>query len=156
MAFVLESDPMTTTIFRTSPILAISPGAIAILKAQALADPKGRTRICLHADHAAPVQEMVIALTAGQTVTAHRQPAIDRKTYCMIDGVLDFVFFDDDGVIQERFRLAASGEHARVITFPAGRWHGCAAVSDVAIYLETIAGPYQPGGTEWREWKPTP
>lgn len=114
----------------------------------------GRARICLHADHADPVQEMVIALRQDKPIAAHRQAGRRRKSYHLLEGKLWVVFFDDSGKRIRESILGTTEGCAPVLTFPPGTWHACAALSPVAIYLETISGPFDATATSWQSWMP--
>lgn len=119
--------------------------------AQTAADQ--RARVCMHRTEADPVQEMVIAMTGRSYVRPHRQRGFE-KSYVMLLGELQFIFFDESGVVLQSRRLAADG--VVVTRFDASLWHTARTVGEerVAVYLETIRGPFMREHTDWAQWAP--
>ena len=126
----------------------------ADLVARARQASTGRARICLHADHADPVQEMVIALRQDSPIPAHRQIAKLRKSYHLLEGQIRIVLFSETGRRDQEVILGTDDQHPRIFTFPAARWQACAALTPVSVYVETIAGPFDPSGVTWQPWMP--
>jgi len=149
----MTTTDKSATSFRAASILGVDGTAIARLKQDALANPKKRARLCLHEDHNDPIQEMVIALVSGHPVTAHRQLGL-RKSYHILDGSLRVTFYSDQGARETQYTLTPHSAGASILTFPAGQWHACEAISDIAVFLEIIPGPYDSARTEWRDWTP--
>ncbi|MBM3512816.1 MAG: cupin fold metalloprotein, WbuC family [Alphaproteobacteria bacterium] len=119
------------------------------LRERAKADPKGRPRINVHSSLSDRVQEMVIALRRGKPILPHRQLG-KRKSYYVIEGRFRVTFLSAHGrPIEELIFDARSSDHRWAATFNAGTWHGIEAETDIAIYLEVIAGPFVKGRTEW-------
>lgn len=125
------------------------------LKQNAKEAPSRRARLCMHAGHEAPIQEMVIALWADSELPAHRQR--DReKSYLVLEGGMDLMFFSDDGECISRARLGAVGGAAPFLRrFDAGRWHTTRPVGDVVVYVESLPGPFNEGLTETAPWGPS-
>lgn len=116
--------------------------------------PSKRARICLHDGHDDPVQEMLIAVCSESNIRPHRQQN-KSKSYTWIEGRLRVEFFEPRGHLTDRIEMGgpASGR-VFLCRFPAGRWHTVRALSDVAVYVETISGPYRPEESEWAPWEP--
>ena len=111
-----------------------------------------RARICLHRTHADPVQEMIIAMTPHSYVRPHRQCGFE-KSYVLIAGELSFYYFDDRGTITRTHQFSNSSIVAS--RFDAGQWHSVRTMgTNVAIYLETLRGPFHRRNTEWADWAP--
>ena len=125
------------------------------LKDEAANDERKRARILLHRDARDPVQQMLIAVGCDSYIRPHRQIG-KRKSYVFVEGRLFVVFFDAEGEMLERVVMDDSGKGQRIISFDAGTWHTVVNASEVALYVETISGPYKIEGTEWAPWAPDP
>lgn len=130
----------------------ISQLQLAQLKTQAQQSPRYRERLCLHASPTDPVQEMVIALAQPTYIPPHRQ-LNKRKSYLLIEGELAVVFFDNTGRLIHTVRMGTVESGLNFLySFSAEVWHTAFPLTAVAVYLETIAGPYQPRQTEFAPW----
>jgi glucose-6-phosphate isomerase len=122
---------------------------IASIKKQATLSEIKRARICLHKDHNDPVQEMFIVLCKGTYIPPHRQKGL-YKTYYLYEGELDVLFFED----QELVKKIVFNKEKPIIHLKASVWHTVLVKSDLCIYTEVIAGPYEEGRTEFADWAP--
>ena len=111
-----------------------------------------RARICLHRTHSDPVQEMIIAMTPRSYVRPHRQVGFE-KSYILLAGSLTFHSFDACGKHLHSRCLSRDGIIAT--RFDAGQWHSAQTnAPDVAVYIETLRGPFSQANTQWADWAP--
>lgn len=131
--------------------LPIDAARLETLMAESREDPRGRVRICLHRDETDPLHEMIIALADHGYLRPHRQKG-RQKSYVVLEGRLRVIFFDEAGAVIRRLDLDAAAQP--VARFDAGVWHTMTAMSESALYLETILGPFDRNGTDWAPWAP--
>jgi cupin fold WbuC family metalloprotein len=130
-------------------LLTLDRSQLNSLLLQAREHPMRRSRILLHKDHDAAVQEMCIVLFNGSILPPHRQRN-KQKSYWVIEGSMDLGFYDFNGGKVRSVRLSGGfGDHPSVIRFDAGVWHTPIAESEWVAFLEIIQGPYDPNQTEW-------
>jgi cupin fold WbuC family metalloprotein len=124
------------------------------LQQRASDDPKRRARICLHKDHRDRLQEMVIAICKDSYICPHRQ--IDKlKTYKLVVGNMLVVFFNESGIVEQKIEMGSIEEgKTAVFRFSSHRWHTVISLTEITIYMETIAGPYSREETEFASWGP--
>lgn len=139
---------MSVTFFADRERVLIDPAAVARLRAEALASARRRARLCLHPGPDDPVQEMLIAVAAGSWIPPHRQVG-KEKSYLVLQGELAVVRFADEQPAHA-VRLGASG--AFLYRFDATTWHTVVVPDGIAVYLETVAGPWRAEGTEFAPW----
>lgn len=146
---------MSNTIFAQSKNFAVGPKRLEQLRFLAQQSPLRRARICLHQDHSDPIQEMVIGIFRGSFIRPHRQTN-KRKSYAMIEGQILVVFFNEQGDVDRKILMGlGNSEQVFIYSFCAGQWHMPVAVSDFAVYLETMPGPYSENETEYPPWMPS-
>ena len=146
---------MSQAIFSDTDAPSVDDDTLAELRDIARNSPRGRARFCLHQNHEDPLQEMVIALHRSGYIPPHRQ--IGRaKSYLCLEGKLFVCFFDDAGSLVERLQLSAQGDNGpSIVRFPANRWHTVTALTEIAIYVEVVPGPYVPEETKFADWAPS-
>ena len=146
---------MSQAIFTDSDTPSVGEDRLAELRDIARDSSRGRARFCLHRNHEDPLQEMVIALHRTAYIPPHRQFG-RAKSYLCLEGDLVVCFFDDAGSLVERIRLSARGaDEPVIIRFPARRWHTVAALTEIAIYIEVVPGPYVLEETDFADWAPS-
>jgi cupin fold WbuC family metalloprotein len=124
------------------------------LKDMAAASPRRTARYCLHADHAEAVQQMVIAIQPGACTMPHRQPG-RRKSYIVMEGSLLVVFFRENGAPERACELeAGSSAHPAILGLANETYHTTLCLGRPVVYVETIAGPFDPAATDWAPWRP--
>jgi cupin fold WbuC family metalloprotein len=103
----------------------------------------------MHASHVDRIQEMCIGLLRSTMIPPHRQPN-RSKSYCVLVGSIEVLFFEGAGDVRSRLALQAyGGVHPFVLRFDASQWHTVNATSDWAVYLEVIEGPHDANTTQW-------
>ena len=138
-----------SVIFASARNVALGGAEIAELKRLAARAPERRARYCLHRDHDDPVQEMVIALCRDTKIEPHRQVG-KCKTYYVVEGELAVQYYD--GALRPTHDIALtapSGAGPFAYRFAAEVWHTVRAESEFVVYVETIAGPFDPANTDW-------
>lgn len=143
---------MSEAVFYEQDVIAIGPEQLDQLKQLATRAPRKRARLCLHKDHSDKVQEMMIAVCKESYIRPHRQ-VNKNKSYHVIEGDLVVAFFDELGQIIRRIEMGITNSGKTFLyRFPGSQWHTVIALSNIVIYVETIAGPFE--GTEFATWGP--
>lgn len=144
-----------TEIFREChPIVEIGPDWLLRLKTAAFESPLGRSRVCVHVDDAAAVQEMILALRQDVLFRPHRHPN-KTESFHMIEGALDIVVFDDDGRPIRAIQLAAvGGGKPFYYRLNEALFHAILPRSPVVIFHETTTGPFLKDDAEFADWAP--
>lgn len=144
-----------TEVFRNRDAVAVvGDDWLRRLKENAAAAPKRRARLCLHADDAAPVHQMVVALCADSAIAPHRHDA-KPESFHVVDGDLAILLFADDGAVERVIRLGAPGSGKPFMCrIAASAWHSVVAESTCAIFHETTAGPFRADAQITAPWAP--
>lgn len=145
---------MSTAFFFDKDDIEVNRQHIAQVQRAAKQDPLRRARLCLHHDYNDKVQEMIIAVCRDSYICPHRQ-LHKYKTYTMIKGSMLVPFFDDDGRVVRKIKMGEmTSREVFIHRFSSNQWHTVVPLSDIVVYIETIAGPYVKDETEWATWGP--
>ena len=100
-----------------------------------------RARVCTHMDNRSAVQEMLIAFMKDSYVRPHRHLG-KSESFCVIEGELSVIFFDENGKETDRVALSAS-DPGKPFYFRGERenWHTVLIESEYAFIHETTTGP---------------
>ena len=151
---------MPEVVFAQSDVVAVGRDWLDRLKRDALAAPRRRARLCLHADHDDAVQEMVIAFCRGSWVRPHRHVGRCESLH-VIEGELAVLLFDDAGGVERRIDLCGGGtsngaQSSRPFMYrlstPA--WHTVVPCSDFVVVHEVTQGPFIAGDDGFAPWSP--
>lgn len=125
------------------------------LDARAQASPRRRANLNLHDGDAALVHRFIISLRHDSYVRPHRHlPRHKLEMATLLDGAIDWLFFDHCGSVTQRVAVRHGGEIC-AIEVPPGHWHGVVATSPSAAFLEVKQGPYDAGADkEFALWAP--
>jgi cupin fold WbuC family metalloprotein len=146
---------MSTVFFASGDVVQVGEETLAALKEAAARSLLKRARLCLHRDHADPVQEMVIAFCRGSYVPPHRHVG-RTESFHVIEGELVVVFFDGRGEVTRGIRMSPCGRGATFLyRLSASLWHTVVPLSQFAIIHETTTGPFRQGASEIAPWAPT-
>ncbi len=85
-------------------IVKIGPSEVAFIKAQAAANDRRRARICAHKSNDDKLHEMIIAISMQSYIHPHKHPG-KSESFHIVEGAVDIVVFDDDGVVTEAIEL---------------------------------------------------
>lgn len=135
------------------PVKRVDPVTINDLVANAVASPRRRKNLNLHDSLGDPIQRFVNAFEPGTYVRPHRHP--DKwELFVLLQGAAAVLTFDDDGRIQERVDLNATGG-ARVVEIPEATWHTLVSLESGTALLEVKRGPYDPSSpVDYAPWSP--
>jgi len=135
-------------------IVEIGHDWLARLKASALESPLGRSRVCVHVDDAATVQEMILAMRQDVLFRPHRH-LNKTESFHMIEGDLDIVLFDEGGRPIRVIRLAAIGS-GKTFYYRLNKalYHAILPRTSLIVFHETTAGPFLKNDAEFADWAP--
>lgn len=137
----------------TEGVLSVSRTDLADLRAQALANPSRKARICAHPSVTDTLHEMLIVHVRGAYVRPHKHPR-KSESFHMIEGQLDIVLFDDAGHVERLIPLAAEGEGSLFYRLSDCRFHTVIPRSEVVVFHEVTNGPFDRSETVFAEWAP--
>jgi cupin fold WbuC family metalloprotein len=147
---------MNNVRFAGADAIAIGEEDLAWLKEAALQSPLRRARICLHVNHQAQVQEMLIALCQGSYIPPHRH-RVKTESYHVVEGEMDVLVLDDAGNLAQRISLGPARSGKSFLFRQTGKmWHTVLPLTPFVLMHETTTGPYSPGETEHAAWAPEP
>ena len=113
-----------------------------------------RARVCTHMDNRSAVQEMLIVFMKDSYVRPHRHLG-KSESFCVIEGELSVIFFDENGKETDRVALSAS-DPGKPFYFRGERenWHTVLIESEYAFIHETTTGPYEYDDRLLAPWAP--
>ncbi|MBU0481261.1 MAG: WbuC family cupin fold metalloprotein [Proteobacteria bacterium] len=139
-------------LFNDQSCLVVDQTMVEEIKQRALSDPRGRFRLCLHHRPSDGVQQMIIACTPRSYSAPHRHPG-RVLSYQMIEGRLSVVLFDDNGRVEQVFRLGGDGPFC--LWLGASQWYMPLAETETAVFCEVLQGPNADDqAVEWAPWAP--
>lgn len=145
---------MNNVIVADSDIYVVEPVTLQLLKELAAASPLKRSRICLHRTSDDRIQEMVIMFARDSYVRVHRHRN-KSESFHVVEGLLQVVFFDDEGRESRRVRLGPPGSGRPCLyRLACDAWHTVLVESDWVVIHETTNGPFVPGEAEFADWAP--
>ena len=135
-------------------IVTVARADLDFLKMQTQRNPRKRARLCTHTGVPDRLHEMLIINKRDTYVRPHKNTN-KPKSFCVLEGVMDVVVFDDGGRICGATRLGAYGSGLpHYFRLHQTRYHTLRTVSDTVIFQETTIGPFQPGDTVFAPWSP--
>jgi cupin fold WbuC family metalloprotein len=145
------------TLLKAGRMLAADPECVEIMKRHALASPRRTFRVCLHADHGDPVQEMLVASAPAATRPPHCHPG-RVETHLVLEGNMTMLLFDRDGALRRRIEMGAMGTgRPFCVRGTPDLWHMAVFRPDCVVYYEISAGPYEEDrALTWAPWAPAP
>lgn len=135
-------------------IKTITAETLADLRRQARASERQRAHLNVHDSPQAPVQRLFIAMEPDTYIRPHRHPRPGKwEFFVLLEGEIDLLVFDEDGVLQQRTVLSAGD--TRAVELPPGTWHTYVAQATGTVVLEVKEGPYLPTPAEdFASWAP--
>ena len=100
----------------------ITEETIARLLSRALASPRKRTNLNLHAEMSDPTNRFLNAGIAGTYVRPHRHRIGKWELLSVVQGTVDVMTFNADGAVKNRVSLSGVGANV-VVEIPGGDWH---------------------------------
>ena len=136
------------------PVVQISEREINFLKERLKGAPRGRVRLCAHADNADRLHEMLIILARDTYIRPHRHFG-KSESFHVIEGDADIVLFDEKGAIEEVIALGPVRSGRKFFyRLAAPRHHTVLIHSEWFLIHETTNGPFRPGDAEFAPWAP--
>lgn len=126
------------------------------LIALAKSNKRNRARLCLHANSASMLHEMIILHEKGTYVRPHKHMNKEESFY-VLDGQANFLEFDETGLVVSRLamgNLSSSNAFHRKIS--SNRYHSIVIKSDYLVFLEVTTGPFDPLDAAVAPWSPDP
>lgn len=126
-----------------------------VLEADAQDSPRKRVNLNVHSDLSEPIQRLFISVAPGTYVRPHRHNRKDKfEFFLVVSGSLELLIFNDDGKLESRYLLNASGE-VKGLEIPSGTFHTVLPGDAPATFLEVKPGPYEPvEADELAPWAP--
>jgi cupin fold WbuC family metalloprotein len=144
-----------TEVFREcDAIVEIGPDWLVRLKRAALDNPLGRSRVCVHVDDAATVQEMIIAMRQDVLFPPHRHLK-KTESFHMVEGALDIVVFELNGTPIRAIRVAAVGSGKPFYyRLNESLFHAILPRTPLVVFHETTTGPFSTNDAQFADWAP--
>lgn len=117
-------------------------GLFSELKKTAVESPRRRANFNVHKSYTDMVQRLFIAMMPDSYVRPHRHVQPHKWEFFMVvEGELDILFFDDEGLVKNKVTLTANGETSG-IEIPPNTWHATVCHRPV-VFMEVKQGPYE-------------
>ncbi|WP_232230491.1 MULTISPECIES: WbuC family cupin fold metalloprotein [unclassified Alteromonas] len=111
------------------------------LKDRASNSERRRANLNIHQSYNDVVQRLFIAMMPDSYVRPHRHvQAYKWEFFMVLEGALDLLFFDDQGVVIERVTLEPEGQCVG-LEIPPNTWHATVCFEPV-VFMEVKQGPY--------------
>jgi cupin fold WbuC family metalloprotein len=129
--------------------------SISELRAKFHQSPRQRYRLCFHKNEQETLHEMIVIYDAATYVRPGKHLG-RAESLLLLEGVIDFYFFDDDGNPIRKIVLDANGKKGvKYLRVPPNTWHGMYMhKGSPCVIKETISGPYDRQTLLWAEWSP--
>lgn len=140
--------------FAAGPRVRLRAGDIHGLKEKAKASERDRARFCAHMSVDDDLHEMIIVKTRDAYVRPHKNLK-KRKSFHIIEGEADLLFFDDTGNVIECCRMG--DYHSGDVFFyrlSHPGYHTLLIRSDWLVFQETTNGPFKTSDTVYASWAP--
>ena len=133
-------------------VVKIGVEEIEFLKEKFANNPGENLRLCMHKDIADPVHEMLILHSKKTYVRPHKY---DNKSvsYHIIEGVVDFVLFDEEGGIQDVILMGEYGTGRNFYQRLNGSFYYMPLIhSELLLFHETTNGPFKISDAIYPSW----
>ena len=137
------------------PLRAIDRAQLAELQERARQAPRHRANLNLHEGDGALLHRILMGVCPQSYVRPHRHnQAHKMEMVIILDGQMDWLFFDEAGHLTARVPLQPGGE-IRTVEVPPGIFHAAVARAAANCFLEVKQGPYDAAtDKEWAPWSP--
>jgi cupin fold WbuC family metalloprotein len=135
-------------------VVCVGRKEIDFLKAQALANPRSRVRLCTHLTPDNPLHEMLILHGRDTYVRPHKH-LNKSESFHIIEGTGVIVLFDEKGLPTQTIPMGdlASG-HFFYYRLAKAAYHTVVITSDILIFHESTNGPFHREETLFAPWAP--
>lgn len=136
------------------PLVRFGDEETAFVKAQALASPRRRSRICAHKGSGDRLHEMLIAIAQGSYIHPHRH--FDKsESFHIVEGRVDVVIMDDAGNITHVVPMGGPGSGLSYFYRSSDSlFHTLVIRSGVLVVHEVTNGPFDRSQTEQAGFAP--
>lgn len=138
------------------PLARIGAAELEFLRAAALANRRGRARLCAHPTERSRTHDMFVALARGAYARPHWHVGKSEGVF-LLAGELLVLTYDATGRVLESFTAAAQAGRPDAPTFfrmPRELCHGYVPLSECVVFHESTAGPFDPADTVHASWAP--
>lgn len=132
-------------------IVRLDKQAVEFIKAKAIANERGRARICAHRNATDTLHEMIIAIRSDSYIRPHRHHN-KIESFHLIEGRADVVILDGHGKIEDVVRLG--GEHCFYYRLSTPRYHTLLIHSPLLVIHEITNGPFDPQASDFADYAP--
>ena len=127
---------------------------IAFLKEMASNSDRKRARICAHKTDKDSLHEMLIVMASSSYVKPHRHIG-KSESFHIIEGEVDVVIFNEEGVIKEVVQLGAKGTGKNLFyRLSNSEFHTILVRSEFLVLHEVTDGPFERDKTVWACFAP--
>jgi hypothetical protein len=135
-------------------ITRVDGKGISYIKKLSTENDRKKIRLCTHNNKNESLHEMFIVHEYGAYVRPHKHLGKIESTH-IIEGIVDVVIFDDNGKIDDVFRM---GDYTSGNIFyyriAAPLFHSLIIRSDILVFHETTNGPFNRIDTIFPSWAP--
>ncbi len=152
---MIQVQKLVEEVYRADvPVVSVGKDEINFLKNTVYQTPRKRVRICTHKHDEDKLHEMFVCYVKETYVRPNKHIKKDESLH-IIQGVADFIFFDDKGTVTDVVPLGdyKSGRqwYCRI---PESVYHTFVIKSDIILIHESIAGPFRREATIFAPWAP--
>jgi cupin fold WbuC family metalloprotein len=135
-------------------IVRLGPPEIALVKAQALASPRRRARICAHPGPEDRLHEMLIAICGDSYIHPHRHFG-KAESFHIVEGLVDVVMLAPSGEVDEVIELGGPGSgRALYYRVSTPLFHTLLIRTPLLVVHEVTSGPFDRAQTESAAFAP--
>ncbi len=120
-------------------IVRFDARAVEFIRESALANRRGRARICAHKDPEDTLHEMLIAIRADSYIRPHRHHN-KVESFHLVEGTADIVVLGEDGTLLDVIELSKRGNFYYRLDTP--QYHTLLVNSPVLVIHEITNGPF--------------
>jgi cupin fold WbuC family metalloprotein len=135
-------------------IIRIEHSDVQQFIALAKVNKRERLRLCTHHNTNESIHEMLIVLSQNTYVRPHKHLG-KPESFHVIEGSADIVMFDDNGDVHEVIQMGNyATDRAFYYRISTPLYHTLLIRSDVLVFHETTAGPFNRTDTVFAPWSP--
>ncbi len=134
-------------------IVKISNNDLDNLKINGLSSTRKTCRYCAHLSINDKVHEMIIFHSKGKYVRPHKKIK-GSESYLLIKGLMDVVFFSDDGAVKSIIKMGNIGVEKTLFFRTNETSFRSMVMYQDSVFLERKEGPYTNKNLSWAEWAP--
>jgi len=141
-------------LFCRESIPRIDRGDVQQLVALAKANNRERIRLCSHYDTDDTLHEMFIVHSSNTYVRPHKHLG-KSESFHVIEGRVDVVVFDENGDVCDVIQMGDyASDQAFYYRISTALYHTLLIRTDVLVFHETTAGPFNRKDTVFASWSP--